>query len=176
MLVKEQSPFEAPVAVVLAGDHTGRRIIRGAGLARDGHVRKVLVSGVPGFFGAYESDLAVKYAVSQGFPEHHFEVLRFSYHSTQEEAFVISGDLRRRGIRRALVVTSDYHTWRAGMIWRQTAPWLELHMVGAPDNHFHRERWWSDRESAKRVFDEWTKLAAFTFDLFRPTQSGPVLP
>jgi uncharacterized SAM-binding protein YcdF (DUF218 family) len=175
-LVQADLPAKAPVAVVLAGDNHGYRILRGAQLQRDGLVEKVLVSGVPGIYDLYESDLAIRFAVARGYPEAAFEALHLDYKSTQEEAHVIVSELKRRGIRSVLVVTSDYHTRRAGWIWRYTAPWLEIRMVEAKDRYFRRDHWWVDRESSKRAFDEWMKLIAFTFDFFPPAQSGPVLP
>ena len=173
-LVQADPPAKAPVAVVLAGDNHGLRILRGAQLQRDGFVEKVLVSGVPGIYGLYESDLAVRFAVARGYPEAAFEALHLDYKSTQEEAHVIVGELKRRGIRSVLVVTSDYHTKRAGWIFRHTAPWMEIRMIEAPDRYFRRDHWWVDRESGQRAFDEWTKLIAFTFDFFPPARSGPV--
>lgn len=175
-LVQADGPAKAPAAVVLAGDSHGYRVLRGAKLQRDGSVEKVLVSGVPGIYGLYESDLAVRFAVARGYPEGAMEALHLEYKSTQEEAHVIVGELKRRGIRKVLVVTSDYHTRRAGLIWRQTAPWLDIRMIGAPDRFFHRERWWNDRDSAKRVFDEGTKWIALTFGFFQPSRSGLVQP
>ena len=174
-LVQADGPAKAPVAVVLAGDSHGYRVLRGAKLQRDGLVEKVLVSGVPGIYGLYESDLAVRFAVARGYPEGAMEALHLEYKSTQEEAHVIVAELKRRGIRRVLVVTSDYHTRRAGWIWRHTAPWMEIRMIEAEDEYFRRDHWWVDRESGKRVFDEWAKLIAFTFDFFPPEKSGPVL-
>ena len=177
LLVNEEQPVKAQIAVVLAGDQFGNRVVRGAELQRDGFVEKVLVSGGPGLYGFYESDLALRFATSKGFPEAAFEALHLDHHSTQEEAHMIAVELKRRGIKRALVVTSDYHTMRAGRIWRYTAaPWLDIHMVSSRDRYFHRDRWWSDRESGKHVFSEWVKFIAFTFDFFSPEQSGPVLP
>ena len=175
-LVKVDPPAKAQLAVVLAGDYWGNRVVRGGELARDGLVEKVLVSGAAGFYGTQESELAVHYAVSKGFPEASFEALHMQYGSTQEEAHSIALELKRRGIKSVLVVTSDYHTRRAGLIWRQTAPWLDIRMIGAPDRFFHRERWWNDRDSAKRVFDEGTKWIALTFGFFQPSRSGLVQP
>ncbi|MBM3796328.1 MAG: hypothetical protein FJW31_20215 [Acidobacteria bacterium] len=49
-LVDGQPPVKAEIAVVLAGDFSGLRVLRGAGLVRDGYVPKALVSGAPGVF------------------------------------------------------------------------------------------------------------------------------
>ena len=174
ILVRVDSPAPAQVAVVLAGDHWGNRIVRGAELKRDGLVDKVLVSGGPGMYGFHESDLAIRFAVARGFPAGDFEALQEDVHSTQEEAHSIAEGLKRRGIKTALIVTSDYHTMRAGRIWRYVAPWLDLRMIAAPDRFFRRERWWYDRESSKSVFSEWTKFVTFMFDFFPPPKSEPV--
>jgi hypothetical protein len=68
LLVNEEHPVKAQIAVVLAGDQFGNRVVRGAELQRDGFVEKVLVSGGPGLYGFYESDLALRFATSKGFP------------------------------------------------------------------------------------------------------------
>lgn len=173
-LIQAEPPRPAEAAVVLAGDGWGLRVLRGGELVRDGFVPKALVSGPPGLYGFYESDLAVKFAVQKGLPEQAFEALHVDYRSTQEEAHAIVEELKRRNLRRVMIVTSDYHTRRAGRIWRYIAPWLELQMVAAPDRYFRPGSWWRDREASKRVFSEWTKMAAFTFDFFPPPQSEPV--
>jgi len=173
-LVKADQPVKADIAVVLAGDHWGNRILRGAELQRDGLVDKVLVSGGPWVFGMNESDLAVRFAVARGFPADCFIVLHDEVHSTQEEAHSIAKELKSRGVKSAMVVTSDYHTRRAGWIWRHTAPWLEIHMVGAPDRYYRADHWWTDRESGKIVFSEWSKTIAYALDFFPPPNSGPV--
>lgn len=173
-IVRSDEPMKADVAVVLAGDHWGNRIVKGAELKRDGYVGKVLVSGGPWVYGLYESDLAVAFAEKRGFPADYFEALHEEVHSTQEEAHSIATELKRRGIRSALVVTSDYHSMRAGRIWRHTAPWLNQRLVAAPDRFFRRGDWWYDRESGKNVFTEWSKFLAYLFDFFPPAHSGPV--
>ncbi len=173
-LVDSQPPAKAEIGVVLAGDFFGLRVLHAAALVRDGFVPKVLVSGAPGVFSFYESDLAVQFAVKQGFPEPYFEAFRTDHRSTQEEAHIIGKELRRRGIRSALIVTSDFHTHRAGRIWRHTVPWLEQRMVSANDQFFRLPSWWQGRESAKRVIDEWMKLAAFTLNFFPPPEWAPV--
>lgn len=176
VLVRHDSPPKrAEVAVVLAGDGWGNRVLRAGELLREGLVPKLLVSGPPGMYGFFESDLAVKFGVERGLPAGALEALHLECHSTQEEAHVIVEELKRRGIRRIMVVTSDYHTRRAGRIWRYIAPWMEIQMIAAPDRYFRKDAWWRDREGAKQVINEWAKFAAFTLDFFPPPQSEPVL-
>lgn len=165
-LVAEQAPAPAEVVVVLAGDFRGNRILKGAELVRQGFARKVLVSGAPEVYGEQECDLAIRFAVRHGHSEESFEAVRGAHRSTQEEAHVIAQEIARRKIRSAIVVTSSYHTARAGRIWRKTAPWLAVRMVGVADQPL--ARWWKSREAAKRVFDEWTKSIAFAADFYTP--------
>ena len=104
-LVLSEPPFRAEIAVVLAGDGYGNRIIKAAELVREGYAPSVLVSGPPGFYGRYESDLAVTFAVERRYPESWFIRLPHQAHSTRDEAAVIVSELRRRGIE----VGADYY-------------------------------------------------------------------
>ena len=58
-LIQADQPAKADYAVVLAGDHTGRRLIMGAELVRNGFVRKAIVDGPQETYGFAECDLAV---------------------------------------------------------------------------------------------------------------------
>src|SRR5579872_7274744 len=92
-LVLDQGPANANVAVVLAGDYTGRRIQKGADLIRQGFVPSVLVDGPAGFFGRNECDLAIDYMVRQGCPREWFLPLPMKALSTQEEAIAVLDEL-----------------------------------------------------------------------------------
>jgi len=82
--------------------------------------------------------------------------------STEEEARVLLECINERNWHTVAVVTSDYHTRRAGMIWRkvlkrqQSSVDLRLHAV--PDPEFHASGWWRERRSAKTWLFELTKL------------------
>ena len=159
-LIRDDGPAKADVAVVLAGDLNGFRVIKAAGLVRDGYVPFALVSG-PSLFDSHESDLAISYAVRMGFPAEWFVSLPHAALSTQEEARVILPELRRRNVHRFLLVTSDYHTARAGRVFRAaeraSGGGPEMRVVASSDLYFRRESWWRNRESRKMVFMEWMK-------------------
>lgn len=160
LLVRDQGPAHADIAVVLAGDYSGQRILRAAELAKQGYVPSVLVSGPHMLYGFYECDLAIPLAVKRGYPESWFIRSPNEALSTREEAFVILADLRRRGVHRFLLVTSDYHTARAARIYRAAAPDLWIRVVAAPDQYFHADGWWRNRESRKIFLIEWLKTVA----------------
>ena len=159
-LVEAQSPQKADVALVLAGDNSGRRILTAAQLVRDGYVPRVMVSGPDGFYGNYECDLAIPFAVKHGYPEAYFIHAEHSARSTQAEAQAVIPLIRRAGYRSVAIVTSNYHTRRAGRIFRAQAPDLTIRMIAAPDGNFTPDGWWRNREAAKIFLGEWEKTVA----------------
>jgi uncharacterized SAM-binding protein YcdF (DUF218 family) len=163
-LIHDDGPAKADCAIVLGGDYWGERILRGAELVRQGYVPSVLVSGPPGFYGMNEADLAIQFAVGKGYPKEWFVPVRHQGLSTRAEAEVFFDELRRRGARSFLLVTSDHHTARARRTFlaaaRQYPGAPEFRTVSAPDHFFRPGDWWRDREAQKIVFMEWTKTFA----------------
>lgn len=162
-LVRADSPQKADAALVLAGDEWGNRILTAAQLARDGYVPKVLVSGPDGSYGNYECDLAIPFAVKHGYPASYFVHVEHQGRSTLLEAKAVLIEIRRMGIKRLVVVTSDFHTRRAGLIFRKLAPDLQILVVAAPDGNFTADGWWHNREGRKTFLLEWTKTFANWF-------------
>jgi uncharacterized SAM-binding protein YcdF (DUF218 family) len=156
-LVSADGPAHADLAVVLGGDYWGHRILKAAELIQDGYVPQALVSGPAALYGDAECDLAVAFAVKSGYPERWF--IRFPHraNSTEEEAGFILPELRRRGVHRYLLVTSDYHTARARRIYRALAPDLEARVVASPDEYYRPDSWWRSRPARKVFLFEWTK-------------------
>jgi len=164
-LVRADPPAQADYAVVLAGDGHGNRIIMGAELVRRGFVRKVLIDGPEGYYGVAECDLALNFAMKKGYPEEYFIKLPMKVTSTREEAEVAIAELRRLGARSFLLVTSDYHTRRAGRTFRALASGLDMRVIAAPDRYFRANSWWQNREAQKIVYFEWSKTVASWFGI-----------
>jgi uncharacterized SAM-binding protein YcdF (DUF218 family) len=162
-LIRDEGPAKADMAVVLAGDWWGKRILFAADLVRQGYAPAVLVSGPP-FYGVHESDLAIQLAVSKGYPAEWFVNLPNDALSTREESRVVLDELKRRGARSFLLVTSSYHTARAARIYRAAMQAAgggpDMRVVAAPDQFFQANGWWKTRESSKIVFFEWSKTIA----------------
>ena len=82
--------------------------------------------------------------------------------STEQEAMVLIGCIREHGSSSIVVVTSSYHTRRAGIIWRkilrQRGLPLKLCVYRVDDPEFRPSGWWRDRRSAKTWLMEMTKL------------------
>jgi len=82
--------------------------------------------------------------------------------STIQEARVIGSCIQEHHWNTIVVVTSNYHTRRAGMIWRKVMrkqnPSLQIWVHAAHDPEFQPDGWWRHRIWAKTWLLEFTKL------------------
>jgi uncharacterized SAM-binding protein YcdF (DUF218 family) len=168
-LVRAEAPVPADMIVVLGGDFSGNRILTAGDLVRRGFASKALVCGTSGEYGLHESDLAIPFAVKHGYPESYFVPFPNDDHSTRDEAADVIADLNKLHAHRVDIVTSDFHTHRAGNIYRawipKLAPGLEIHMVAAPDMYFTADGWWKNRDGRKTFLLEWMKTVATWFGM-----------
>jgi uncharacterized SAM-binding protein YcdF (DUF218 family) len=159
-LERSEPPRMADAVYVAAGDPSGNRILKAAQLVRQRYAPEVIVSGPEGVYGFYECDLAISFAERAGYPKSYF--IRFPNHalSTREEAGAAAAEFHQLGLKRIILVTSDYHTRRAGNLFRAAAPGVAFVVVAAPDLHFTPHGWWRDREGRKTFLLEWMKTIA----------------
>jgi uncharacterized SAM-binding protein YcdF (DUF218 family) len=155
-LVQNQPPRKADAIVVLAGDQSGSRILTAAALVREGWAPYALVDGPP-YLGTNEADLAIAYAISRGYPPSYFRTFARDTDSTREETAKVADQLRQAGVHSILLVTSNYHTRRAGALMKQAAPWLAIDTVAAPDRYFTPVTWWKTRGGQRTFLYEWLK-------------------
>lgn len=159
-LISSEEPVKADAIICLAGDGTGHRISKAASLAKEGYAPVVLVSGPGTVYDMNEADLAIDYIVKRGFSRELLKPVRHEANSTLEEAWVFRDYLTKEGLKRVIVVTSDYHTGRAGRTFRSVLQGIDVHTVAAPDRDFKADSWWKNRPARKVVFMEWTKTIA----------------
>ena len=168
-LVHDEGAAHAEIAVVLAGDSWGYRLIKAAELVRQGFVPRVLVSGPPAFYNVNEADAAIQYAIGKGYPAEWFIPVYHTALSTREEAIAVLDALQQRNIHSALLVTSSYHSARAGRIFRgverQRGGGPNLRVVVSGDRFFTASNWWHNREGRKIAFMEWTKTLTSVFGI-----------
>lgn len=164
-LVRAEPPVHADLIVVLAGDWTGNRILKAGELVREGYAPRALVSGPGKLYNVREDDAAIDYAVDHGYPRDCFVAARDKSNSTRSEAIALLADMRRMGIHNVDIVTSNYHTRRAGNVYRKLAGDIQIHMVAAPFPDFDPNTWWHHREAEKTVLLEWTKTIAYWFGI-----------
>lgn len=145
---------------MLAGDSQGERIGRAVELVREQWAPIVIVSSSGKAFDTSEGELAINWAVNRGAPREWFVLVSHDADSTQEECIVLEAECRRRGIKKLLLVTSDFHTRRARRILQRVAPQLEVRSVGSRTASFDPDSWWKSRPSRKTWLMETTKTIA----------------
>jgi len=159
--VEDDGPQKADCAVVLGGDGFGTRITKAAQLAQAGYVPYILVDGTPSLIG-HESDMTITYAEQQGYPAYLFRPIWLppGVNSTQAEAKYVGNLLKQSGVKKILLITSNYHTRRAAHDFREANPWLRVIAVAASDPDFSPNGWWKNRGGQKTFLLEWTKTVA----------------
>jgi uncharacterized SAM-binding protein YcdF (DUF218 family) len=156
-LIDSEAPLPADLILVLGGDFWGPRVVKAAELSTLGYAPTVLISGPP-YAGRPEGELAVDFLVKRGFRREMFAVFGHTATSTIAEALALRGELARRGAKRVILVTSNYHSRRAKMVFRLFCPGIRFVSVPPSDAEFYAEGWWKNRSSREIFFSEWTKI------------------
>jgi uncharacterized SAM-binding protein YcdF (DUF218 family) len=158
-LIEDDGPARADAILVLGGDDFGTRIVKAAQLQQAGYAPYVLVSGPPNLLGP-ESDETIEYARRQRYSRSLFRPLPSNSNSTRAETAFIGRYLREHGVKKIILVTSNYHTRRAAKLMRQQNPDLWVIAVPAPDPFFTPGTWWKTRNGQKTFLFEWMKTVA----------------
>jgi uncharacterized SAM-binding protein YcdF (DUF218 family) len=162
-LVCSETPQPSDLILVLAGNFYGPRVVKAAELANQGFAPRVLISGTP-----YrsrpedqsrpEGEFAIAFLAQQGYRTDLFESFGHHARSTIEEAIALRPELDRRGVKHVLLVTSDYHSRRAWLVFQLVCPGIRFISVAAPDSQYLPDKWWKDERSRSLFFSEWTKI------------------
>jgi hypothetical protein len=183
LIATQALPVHAQVAVPLNGSIAGF-VARRAGamsLLLKGVVDHVMISLPPdSYWGEDIPQVAQRYFSERFGPGVAQKIVYCvnSADSTIEEAAAVKGCLEQEGWRHIIVVTSLYHSRRAGIIWRSTLghadPHFELWVDGVVDADFHPQGWWRHRRYAKTWFFEAYKLVFESIMGAGPWKGPPV--
>ncbi|HET9306909.1 MAG TPA: ElyC/SanA/YdcF family protein [Candidatus Sulfotelmatobacter sp.] len=167
LIANDPVPNHVDAAVVLQGSIAAEtaRIAGAVRLLQSGASDRILVSIphesywgqsiLPAASGFIEKNYGKDVADKTDFCETGPEV-----DSTRQEAYAVNACIQQRHWNMVAIVTSEYHTRRAGFLWRRavrhsaTQVWIDA--VAEPD--FQRQ-WWRGRRSAKIFTMEFLKLA-----------------
>jgi len=168
LMAAGQMPSRVDAAVVLQGSIVAEktRIAGAMALLKQGMAERVLLSlpkesywgeSIPPVARVYlERTYGAEYAARVDFCETSAVV-----NSTEEEAEVALRCIREHHWQAIAIVTSDYHTRRAGILWRRTVrrqdPAIRISVEGIADPEFQLP-WWRHRQSAKICLGESLKL------------------
>lgn len=152
------APLPADMILVLAGE-TDRRPERALQLLAQGYGKRVVLDA-PTNVKIYESteiQLAQKYI--EDLPQAaSVSICPITGLSTKDESKEVEKCLAREGGKRVPIVTSDFHTRRALSVFRREVPGHEYSVAAARDGSQFGVKWWTHRQWAKTVLDEWLRL------------------
>ncbi len=152
------APRPSDVIVVLAGE-TDRRPARALELLQQGYGKRVLID-VPAESNIYtftQLELAQKYV--QSLPQAAaVSVCPIVGLSTKAETQDVEKCLTRMSAGTVLIVTSEFHTRRALSIFRRELRGRTFSVAAAYDDAQFGTHWWTHRQWAKTVVDEWLRL------------------
>lgn len=146
-LVVNEEPKQSDVIIVLSGGNG--RVEYGVKLYQSGYADKLLLSG--------SSPRMLRQAMSLGVPEDHI-LLENKSRTTFGNAKYSSEIMRSQGFKSAIVVTSPYHTRRAGIIFNQFFQGWDLTICSIPYDSSTSSNWWKDKNTATNVITEYLKL------------------
>ncbi|MBM3347947.1 MAG: YdcF family protein, partial [Betaproteobacteria bacterium] len=166
-LVRADPPVRSNAIVVLSGDF--QRVFHGAQLYRMGMAPQVIITaprreagyrkldeiGVPS---PRQEQLSRDALVRLGVPDSAIRTVGNELHSTAAEAAVIRDALAPGST--LLIVTSPYHTRRAGLVFAERFPAPGIRMLPDPGEPLPR-RWWTDQDAARKVLMEFAKTLFF---------------
>jgi hypothetical protein len=162
-------PTHVDGAVVLEGSLIGERV-RLAGameLLRQGVPERVLLTIPPtSYWGEPVPPMARHFLETTYGPDLAERVdfcdVGAGVDSTLQEAQAIDRCIQDHRWKSVVIVTSNYHTRRAGIIWRRVMrkrnPSLEISVHGVDDPEFQANGWWRKRLWAKTWLMEFMKL------------------
>jgi uncharacterized SAM-binding protein YcdF (DUF218 family) len=165
LLESTDEPARSDAVVVPSGDVLGNRLIAGARALRQTGSGRLVVF-------LQEGDLHDQHRLAADFLEHEgVDPARVRLlppgGSTAEEAGVFAALAHRCGWRSAIVVTSPFHTRRAGWLFRRALGFPFVVRVLSDGERYDRWTWWTDDATTEEVVLEWTKMlvaARYLFD------------
>jgi len=175
--VFEAGAFRAPDALpshvrhvlVLDGQGpTGNRALEGLRLLRDRRADTLVLSGTEVGGGIVYSMIWSRMLPLDSSDRTRTLELRSGSSSTQDEARLADSLFHALGDDTVMVVTSAFHAWRAGSVFRRVGrSGTVFVVVPAPDPIW--DKGWRDREGLKMRLMEWTKRLHWTvYEQWRP--------
>ena len=161
-LVVDDGLRPVDAVVVLSGDTSRERLDEAIRIVRRGLAGWIIVlTGTPPDF--YDEAAAIRQYVKRRGANPARVVVASEVHSTLDDAQIAAQVMRERGWKSAIVVTSPYHTRRAGWVfyraWRRLGLSSSVHP--SPDPLFDPYRWWEDDRSTEAVVLEYIKFLLY---------------
>lgn len=171
-LVRSAAPARADAVIVLSGDQLGNRLRAAADLfSQTGSGRLIVFT--EGASSVYDTRKAARlYLERRGVAAEDVRLLPPG-DSTAKEAAVAAAFAQACDWKTLLVVTSPFHTGRAGWLFdRAVGDGVQVITVsdGEPYDAAH---WWRKDGDRESTLSEWVKIVASTRYLFSPPTADP---
>ncbi|MEO8727307.1 MAG: ElyC/SanA/YdcF family protein [Acidobacteriaceae bacterium] len=157
-LLVMNTPAPCDAVLVLDGE-TSLRIDAGIALLRRGMGQHLFLDVANGReYGVERQELAQRYLSSQ-LPFDRFTICRFEGDATILEAEQVRACLAAfPEVRSILLVTHDFHSRRAWMVFRQIIPRISFRVAGVSAPYLYRAHWWHTRENFKMFVESMSKM------------------
>jgi uncharacterized SAM-binding protein YcdF (DUF218 family) len=152
-----EDPLEKADAIIILSDDNfyADRATRAAELYRQGLAPVVVASGIRLRPYAGISELMTHDLAERGVPKERIVPFPQDADGTREEAVALRNFLAGKGWKSVIVVTSNYHTRRARLIFRKTFPSdLKIEVASARDADFDPSNWYEHPRAVKRFTHE----------------------
>jgi len=149
----------ADVIIVLSGGRGDERVRQAAELYHQGYAPLVLLSGGEEMAGISVPEMLRRQALALGIPA---EALLSEPDSTStaEQARFLRPLLEPRGVKRAIIVTSSYHSRRTRYLFRKgfQGSGIDLRVYPVQRDVFNPDGWWTRPEDTESLVLEYIKL------------------
>jgi uncharacterized SAM-binding protein YcdF (DUF218 family) len=160
-----EAPGQDDVVFVLGGGADTRPFVAAA-LVKTGHVKRVLVARVkpqPGRapLAIQEQEVMTRVLRLRGVTDEQIVLLPDECDSTLDEAHALARYLDREPAQRVTIVTSDFHTRRARLLFSRVLGerMSRVRFVAAPTDGFNADSWWQSEDGVVTYTTEYLKLA-----------------
>ena len=178
-LIRQDTPERADLMVVLSGSAFDRGN-EGARLYKEGFAKKIVCPGgnLEELFliigdTVYESDLCRKNVIRNGVSDSFVTALHYGT-STREEADTILGYCKEHQIKKIIVVTTLFHTRRAGKVYKErfAREGITVLMRGAHASDYEEDRWWQSEYGLINLNNEYMKTLYYLLKRDHHTHTG----
>jgi uncharacterized SAM-binding protein YcdF (DUF218 family) len=155
-LIVEDTLEKSDAIIILSDDNFyADRATRAAELYRQELAPTVVASGIRLRPYAGIAELMTHDLIERGVPKEHIVPFPQDADNTREEADALKIEVLQKGWKRVILVTSNYHTRRARLIFRKVFPSdIKVEMASARDADFDPANWYEHRRAAKRFWHE----------------------
>ncbi len=171
VLVMRDTPKAADAIMVFSGDGESgyindsyqRRVEDTLTLYRAGFAPRIVLSSGKGATMS-ETEVVRALLIAGGVPSSAISEVKGTPRSSWENVQMSAEELRRLGVRNVLFVTAPYHSRRATLIWKKSAPDIDISAVSVVDTPPLELRWRTSFKVARVIAYEYLAIADYWWE------------